>query len=61
MLQASLLTAMGKSKEAKEIYQNLTSINMNAQNGKVNALGGFDSNVASEAKDQLLLLELGVL
>ena len=56
LLQANLLAATGKEDYAKAIYEALA--NQEVSSGLDQS---FDPFVVKEAKDQLLLLEMGVL
>lgn len=56
LLQANLLAATGKNDQAKAVYESLANQNVQSESDQ-----SFDPFVVKEAKDQLLLLEMGVL
>lgn len=60
LLKADLLVQSGKKDEAKALYQELSVVNLK-NDGKAGLLESFDPTVSTQARDRVLLLELGQL
>lgn len=60
MILADLFLISNKKEEARKIYQDLSTFG-GFSSDKQTIAGSFDANMASEAKEKLLLIDLGVL
>lgn len=61
LAKAELLLFAGKKDEAKTLYEQLSVVNIQTEGKPINLMDAFDPTVSNQARDQLLLMELGQL